>query len=135
MPNSPANEPWVLQPKTGVKVLCTIVYLLGVSTLSIRTPFHLPDRFHLLIVLCYTIFGALWLTDIFLRRIVLHSDAIRILSLSDFQSRTIPRSEIESVTWEKGAGASLKLRDGKWIRLPNVGLNPQGLANTIRAWL
>jgi len=81
------------------------------------------------------VFGVLWLADIFTRRIVLGADNIRIISFSDYQCRTIPRTEIESVTWEKGCGASLIMRAGRGVRLPNVGRDPQGLTNTIRAWL
>lgn len=103
--------------------------------LTVHLPFGIPDRHRVWVVPVFAVVGALWLADAFTRRIVLWSDGIRIVSLSDFQSRTISRAEIDSVTWEKGCGASLKLRDGQWVRLPNVGRDPQGLTNTIRTWL
>ncbi|MFO1487627.1 MAG: hypothetical protein U1F65_04035 [Verrucomicrobiota bacterium] len=125
----------VLQIKTGVRLLVVILYLAGVVLLSIHLPFGIPDHHRIWLVPTFAVVGLLWLVDIFTQRIVLDTDGIRIVSLSDRQRLSIPRSEIESVTWEKGCGASLKLRDGKWVRLPSVGRNTQGLTNTIRAWL
>jgi hypothetical protein len=85
------------------------------------------------VVIGYAVIGALWLADLFLVRIELRADDILIFA--NFKSRTIPRSEIESVTWEKGGGAALKLRNGKWVNLPSAGQLPSSLTNTIRAWL
>jgi len=125
----------VLRPKAGVRALCVGIYLAGVVLLMIHLPFNIPDRHRVWIVPCFVILGAFWLADVFLTRIVLASDSLRVVSISDFQSRTIPRTEIESVTWEKGCGASIKLNNGKWVHLPSVGRNAQGLTNTLRAWL
>ena len=36
---------------------------------------------------------------------------------------------------EKGGGVYLKLENGGWGKLPDLGYNSQGLTNTIRAWL
>ena len=125
----------VLRPKAGVRALCVAIYLAGVTLLTVHLPFSIPDRHRVWIVPVFALFGALWLADAFTTRIVLGPDSIHLVSISDFQSRTIPRVEIESVTWEKGCGASIRLRDGKWVRLPSVGRDAQGLTNTIRAWL
>ena len=125
----------VLRIKTGVSVLCVVIYIAGVVLLSLHLPFGISDRHRVWLVPTYAVFGVLWLADIFTRRIVLGADNIRIISFSDYQCRTIPRTEIESVTWEKGCGASLIMRAGRGVRLPNVGRDPQGLTNTIRAWL
>lgn len=103
--------------------------------LSYRMPFNIPERYKLLVVCGFAVIGAIAVIDIFSRRIVLQNDGMTVYSLSDFTSQSIPRAEIESVTWEKGCGTSLKFHNGKGIRLPNVGMNAQGLANTIRAWL
>ena len=130
-----AQDDQVLRPKAGVRALCVVIYVAGVVLLAVHLPFGIPDGHRVWFVPVYAIVGALWLADGFTRRIVLGSDSIRIVSISDFQSRTISRTEVDSVTWEAGCGASIKLRDGKWVRLPNVGRNPQGLTNTIRAWL
>ena len=40
-------------------------------------------------------------------------------------------ADIASVTWEKGGGVYVKLKAGGWAK----GYNPQGLTNTVRAWL
>jgi hypothetical protein len=47
----------------------------------------------------------------------------------------IPKSDISKVTWEAGCGVSLLLCDGAWVKVPDLGQNSQGLANSIRAWL
>jgi hypothetical protein len=125
----------VLRPKAGARVLCVAIYLAGVVLLMVHLPFNIPDRHRVWIVPCFAVLGAFWLADVFLTRIVLASDSLRVVSISDFQSRTIPRAEIVSVTWAAGCGAALTLRDGKFVHLPSAGRNAQGLTNTIRAWL
>lgn len=125
----------VLRPKAGVRAIWVAIYAAGVVLLPIHLPFGIPDHHRVWIVPVFAIFGAFCMADVFTTRIVLGPDSIRLISISDFQWRTIPRVEIESVTWEKGCGASIRLCDGKWIRLPSVGRDPQGLTNTIRAWL
>ena len=125
----------VLRPKAGVRALCVAIYLAGVVLLMVHLPFNIPDHHRVWIVPCFAVLGAFWLADVFLTRIVLGSDSLRVVSISDFQSRTIPRAEIASVTWASGCGAALTLRDGKGVRLPSVGRNAQGLTNTIRTWL
>jgi len=67
------------------------------------------------------------------RRIELTEDGL--LFVINFRQRFVPRADIDSVTWEKGAGVSLKLVNGQWLRLPDVGHGSQSLANSIRAWL
>ena len=124
-----------LRPAVGVRMIFILLYLAGIALLAIQLPFNIPDRFKPLVVSCFVIFGAFASVDVFFRRIVLHGDSMTIVAFLDFISRTIPRTEIDSVTWERGCGASIKLTSGKWIGLPNVGRNTQGLTNTIRAWL
>ena len=123
----------IIQSKTGVKVLCVLIYIAGIVLLSVHLPFNIPERYKIYIVPGYVVFGLLWLADVFFTRIELHSDRIKIVS--DFKTRTIPRAEVAGVTWEKGCGTSLKLCDDKWVKLPGVSGNAQGLANTIRAWI
>ena len=125
----------VLRIKTGVRILCTLVYAAGIVLLSFQLPFGISARHRVWLLPTYAILGALWLADIFTRRIILEADSIRIVSYSDYLHRSIPRATIKSVNWEKGCGASLILQEGRGVRLPNVGLDPQGLTNTIRAWL
>src|SRR3954471_4563440 len=119
----------ILRPKAGVRALCVGIYLAGLTLLMLHLPFGIPDRHRVWIVPSFAIFGAFWLVDVFLTRIILGSDSLRVVSISDFRSRILNRAEIDSVTWEKGCGASIKLRDGKWVRLPSVGRNAQGLTN------
>ena len=44
-------------------------------------------------------------------------------------------ADIVSVTWEAGAGVTVKLANGGWAKLPDLGYNSLGLANSLRAWL
>lgn len=119
----------VLQPKAGVRATCVCVYIAGIVVWAL----FVPEKFRILVIGINAAIGALWLVDIFTTRIELRSDGILICSL--FRTRVYPRADIENVNWEKGAGASIKLRDGKWVRLPNTGHSPQGQTNTIRAWI
>jgi hypothetical protein len=125
----------ILRSKAGVRALCVAIYIAGVLLPIFYLPFGIPDRHRVWVVPCLAIFGAFWLADVFLTRIVLGSDSVHIVSISDFQSRTVHRAEIDRVTWESSGGASLILRNGKGVHLPNVTGNAQGLTNTIRAWL
>lgn len=59
----------------------------------------------------------------------------RLLIVKSFRRRVVPRRDIESVRWEWGSGVSVRLVDGSWVRLPDLGLNSQGVANRLRAWL
>ena len=123
----------ILRPKAGVRVLCIVIYLAGCVLMWFHLPFGMPDHWKTWVVPAYVILGALGLADMLLTRIALGSGHLRIVS--GFRSQTIPRAEIDRVTWAAGCGASLILREGKGIRLPSVGRNAQGLTNTIRAWL
>jgi hypothetical protein len=123
----------ILRPKAGVRVLCIVIYLAGCVLIWFRLPFEIPDRFKTWFAPCYVLLGALGIADLLLTQIALGSDNVRIVS--GFRSQSIPRAEIDSVTWAAGCGASLILRGGKGVRLPSVGRNAQGLTNTIRAWL
>jgi hypothetical protein len=124
----------ILRPKAGVRVLCVGIYIAGCFLIWFHLPFGIPDGFRIWIAPSYMILGALWLADAFLTRIELSQDNLRIVSVP-FRSRTIPRAEIDSVTWAAGCGASLILRDGSGVSLPSVGRDAQGLTNTIRTWL
>ncbi|PWU08748.1 MAG: hypothetical protein C5B50_28935 [Verrucomicrobia bacterium] len=123
----------ILRPKAGVRVLFVALYLAGSLLIWVHLPFGIPDRLKDWIAPIYNVLGLLCLTDLFLERIVLGSDSVRIVT--GFRSQTIPRADIDGVTWAAGCGASFILRGGKSVRLPSVGRAPQGLTNTIRAWL
>jgi len=66
-------------------------------------------------------------------RIVLSRDALE--SRSALSRRRYTVADVESITWESGCGVSVKLSKGGWAKLPDLGYDSQGLANTLRAWL
>jgi hypothetical protein len=72
-----------------------------------------------------------------LERVFFAPDGLISISVKHFRRhrRFFPRTEILSVTWEKGGGVFLRLRDGQWAPLPGVGRTHQGLVNSVRAWL
>lgn len=65
--------------------------------------------------------------------IALDDDQIRFRG--SFRKTVIPKSDIESVTWEAGCGVSLRLKNGRWESVPDLGINSQGLVNSVRSWL
>jgi hypothetical protein len=123
----------ILRPKAGVRVLCIVLYLAGCILIWIHLPFGIPEQYKIWILPAYVVLGAVGLADLLLSRIALGNDNVSIVS--GFRSQTIPRADIDSVTWAAGCGASLILHGGKGVRLPSVGRDAQGLTNTIRAWL
>jgi len=66
-------------------------------------------------------------------RIVLSEAELEVRTL--WTRRRYAVSQVASVTWEAGCGVALKLSNGSWARLPDLGYNSQGLTNTVRAWL
>jgi hypothetical protein len=79
------------------------------------------------------VFGTVAVIDVLVSRIVLDDARIEIKGL--FRRRSIPRTEISSVTWEKGTCVAMRLKDGKVVKIPNTGHNIQGQATTLRAWV
>jgi hypothetical protein len=57
-----------------------------------------------------------------------------LTQVATFRRRFIPRGQIDSVTWEAGTGVAIRLTNGEWVRLPDIG-NSQARASSIRAWL
>ncbi len=64
----------------------------------------------------------------------LRLDADELLCRSGFVTKRIPKNDIQGVTWE-GDVLSIRRGDGTWLKLPFLGRNTQGLANSVRAWL
>src|SRR5580698_11016366 len=93
----------ILQTKASVKAICVIIYLTGLVLLGLHLPlpFGISDRYRFWLVPVFALFGAFWLADIFMTRIVLGKANIRVISVSDLKSRTISRAEIDNVTWAK----------------------------------
>lgn len=129
---------------------------------SLRTDsiVHRPPRFHVWVVLSSTVLGivgfaaslaassspwwmlgfgawvaagGLALVELRTTRVELGPEGLTFVRR--FRRHFVSRRRIESVTWGKGVGVSLRLVDGEWIGLPEVGPSSQGLANSIRAWL
>ncbi|MDH3423118.1 MAG: PH domain-containing protein [Gemmatimonadota bacterium] len=75
---------------------------------------------------------AVGLTDALTTRVELNDQGL--IRVANFRRRFVPRAQIESVTWEGGTGVAIRLTDGSWVRLPDVG-NSQARANSIRAWI
>jgi hypothetical protein len=130
----------VMQAKTfqatwPARLLLVLIYFAGITLLWNYTPFGIPAKHKNIVVFSYAILGVLWLTDICSRRIVIRNKSLDIFSLADFQIRCFSRDQIEAVTWERPGRVLIKLKTGRWIKLPHVWENPKGLTNTIRAWL
>ncbi len=58
-----------------------------------------------------------------------------VMIVENFKRIDILKTLIENVSWEKGAGAHLKLASGKLVKLPATGRNDQGVTNSVRSWL
>jgi hypothetical protein len=77
------------------------------------------------------VFGLLGLIDSLTRRIILEAEALRITGL--WGRRRYPKQEIVGIEEAKGVPPALRLRDGRWAKLPaDLG---HGLGNSVRAWL
>ena len=80
-----------------------------------------------------TLIGIGGIVEVATSRVSLHDDALECGTV--WSRRRYPVTAIASVTWEKGGGVYLKLENGGWGKLPDLGYDSQGLTNTIRAWL
>jgi hypothetical protein len=78
------------------------------------------------------LFAVAALTDAFVSRIVLDSEALQVISL--VHRRTYPRGEFVSAKVD-GGQVALKTRDGDWVVLPGSGANALAVRNTIHAWI
>lgn len=80
-----------------------------------------------------SILGVAGIVESFCMYIVLDETEIRFRET--FRKTAILKSDIVKVTWEAGSGVSLLLSDGRWVNVPDLGHNSQGLTNSIRSWL
>lgn len=80
-----------------------------------------------------TAMAAAGVAEVLWMRVTLEPDAILIRARGS--KRRIDRAEIETVTWEAGAGVALRLKNGSWVKLPDTGHGSMGVANSVRAWL
>jgi hypothetical protein len=81
----------------------------------------------------FSILGAVGIVESFSSYVSL--DATEIRFRETLKKTAIPRADIVQVTWEAGSGVSLRLSDGTWVKVPDLGHNSQGLTNSIRSWL
>lgn len=59
----------------------------------------------------------------------------KLVIRKNFRRTEIEQSVIDEAKWEKGSGVSLRLSDGRWVKMPEVGRNSQSLCNSLRAWI
>jgi hypothetical protein len=78
------------------------------------------------------VIGLAGVVETFVRRIVLEGDVLRIVDL--WSRRQFARSDIVRVTYAKGSPVAIQLQDGRWVRLPDLGVSAQRIAAAIRAW-
>ena len=119
----PARYVWV------IGVACFALSI-GIALIGVLAPGPLWLRAFSVV---FVAMASLALLEVSQRRIRLTEGGIEFVS--NLRRRFVPRSEIESVTWEAGCGATLTLVGGGAIELPEVGRSPQGLTNSVRAWL
>lgn len=125
LPNSIRSAPWLV---AAIDIASTI----GIAGAVYLWLYDGPP----LAVAGLAVFGLVALVavvDAAVSRISLEADALRIVSL--FSTKRYERHDIERVTWEAGAGAAIQLKDGTWVKLPELGRNSQSTTNTVRAWL
>lgn len=78
------------------------------------------------------VFGIAGFADVLVSRIVLGERDLQVISL--IRRRRYARADFESAKVDGGA-VCLKRRDGGWLVLPDTGLKPLAVRNTIDAWI
>jgi hypothetical protein len=81
----------------------------------------------------FGLFASLGIIEAAVTRVILDEEGLVAVTL--LSRKRYPRRDIERVTWETGAGVAIKLVDGQWAQLPDLGRNSQSVTNSIRAWL
>jgi hypothetical protein len=82
------------------------------------------------LTLAAIVFGGGGMVETVVERVELTPDALVIRRL--WGTRRIPIEQIERVEEAKGVPPAVRLRDGQWLKLPEVGGN---FGNSARAWL
>jgi len=80
-----------------------------------------------------SVLGVAAIVELATSRIVLADSSLESGPL--WSRRRYAAADVASVTWARGVGVSLKLTNGGWAKLPDMGYDAQGLTNTLRAWL
>jgi hypothetical protein len=84
-------------------------------------------------LMALAVLGMLGIVEAATTRIVLTDEDVETGSV--WSRRRYRAADVASVAWEGGAGVALKLTSGGWAKLPEMGYNSLGLANTLRAWV
>lgn len=108
---------------------------IGFAALTLALGVYLRESSEIWVTAFLFIFSAVSFVgtaESLISRLVLGDDRLTIHGL--LSKREIEKSEIESVRWERGCGAHLKLQDGRSENIPDFG-NAQSVTNSIRAWL
>ena len=70
------------------------------------------------------------IVETFVERIRLTDDALLVRTFRG--TRAYAKADIAAIAEAKGSPPSIRLKDGRWVRLPSLASN---LGNSVRAWL
>ena len=124
------TEGKVLRPSGKITVLLVAlpVFLLIVAWVAQA----LGNRWGFLFFAIFALIQILFVLQHLVSRIALLPD--RLILRSILGRRSILKERVESVTWAKGVGVRVIMKDQSIIRVPDLG-NAPGVSNSIRAWL
>lgn len=132
MNNTVAETTKVFRPPTWMTLLsvCCLLLFSAVAFLLYKLDGWTWTTIASVLLVIISIAG---LFDTLTSRVILSEDSIIIIN--NMLRHEYPRDMFVKVTWAKGVPVSLKSKEGKWIRLPEVGKGGQALTNTLRAWI
>ena len=81
----------------------------------------------------FSLIGLLGLIDALTCSIELLPDRMKVVQ--NFRKREYAKLEVVDVAWAKGVGVKLRLSNGRFEELPEVGDGSSSLAAHIRNWL
>jgi hypothetical protein len=113
----------------GIVVFAWLVFLAGLVS-AYRSPARGLAFYSLLIL---AIVGTAGVIGVFRGRLELRDDDIHVVQL--IGRRTYARTQVVDARWEAGCPVSLKLTDGTWAPLPDLGHSTPKIAGAVRAWL
>lgn len=117
------TAPWVY----GVLAFCVAACAFGVAVSSVQQGWLFWGLVVLLIVLLFA------LLDAATKRVESRCSTLHIVSR--FRRTVIPKASVESLSAGGAAGFTLRLFDGRVVRLPWLGRDPQGVVERVRSWL
>jgi len=126
------TEERVFRPTRGFWALGAASFLIFAAMAALSFAVRVPPWMRLVLV-ALAVLGVVGLVELRFERLELRAD--ELAWVQNFRRRSLRRAQIESVTWQKGAGVSVQLAGGRWVALPGLGHDSRGLTNTIRAWI